>query len=152
LPEARLESQTTSWKLSEKTVEFRTQSGSQHERSRVLEVIQHSTFNTPDEVVNILQRLSRSAQPPCSASTRRKGQREQRVPQTHSEAHRLGQTACWKAWGDRARVSFTGHALRGAPHYFRICRRADIGLRLDDHGHDTSSERSPVTTNLLTAA
>ena len=117
-----------------------------------LDVIQHSTFNTPDEVVNILQRLSRSAQPPSSASTRRKGQREQRVPQTHSEAHRLGQTACWKAWGDRARVSFTGHALRGAPHYFRICRRADIGLRLDDHGHDTSSERSPVTTNLLTAA
>ena len=105
----------------------------------------HSIFNTPDEVVAILQRLSRSASArSTSCSDGAKKARRETLPQTQADAHKLGEVACWQAWGSRANLSFKGHAGRGAPHYFRLCRREDIGMPLDDQGHDISSERSSL--------
>ena len=120
---------------------------------RVLKVMSHHIFDTPDEVIAILQRLarnshSRSAEPTEATGDAKRRKREPRttLPQTQADAHRLGEVACWKAWGSRANVEFKGHSQRGAPHYFRICRREDIGMPLEDHGHDVSSERFALPT------
>ena len=92
--------------------------------AQIAGIIAQSTFNTPDELVEILARVGRQS----SANG-----------ETNVVASKLDQTADWKPWGARANIQITGHAQRGAPHYFRICRREDIGLALN-HGHNGNSE------------
>jgi hypothetical protein len=67
--------------------------------AQVVTAIRHSIFDTPDNVVEVLERLCRRSKEIGS--------------QLQSEAARLGETACWKAWGDRVGVTFSGHTMKG---------------------------------------
>jgi len=69
--------------------------------AQVVSRIRGSTFDEPNDVVEVLARLCRESS-------------EQQVCLV-AQATRIGQVARWKEWGDRVRVGFTGHALRGAP-------------------------------------
>ncbi len=49
-------------------------------------------------------------------------------------AYKMDEAADWEEWWDQVPVSISQLCGPEAPHYFRVCRRCDLGL-LDMHGH-----------------
>ena len=93
-------------------------------------VIRSNSFNTPQALVELIMRM-------CRSSTSRRGT----TPSTlNAMATKLDETAAWKDWSDRAGIKFRGHAQKGSPHYFRFCRRCDLGVPISNQGHDCSLE------------
>jgi hypothetical protein len=91
---------------------------------KVCHYIKQHKFDTPNVLVDLLADL------------------------THANAKvvatKLDQCADWNAWGARVGINFEGHAQKGAPHYFRFCRREDLGMPLPDQGHSGAAERREI--------
>lgn len=116
-------------------------SGHSHENidqifSQVCSVIKDATFDTPDALLSVMSRLCRTGREAAASGSQ----------SVTVHATKLGQTALWQEWGNQLGVSFRGHAQRGSPHYFRVCRRADLGMPIADQGHDYRTESEvPIT-------
>jgi len=80
--------------------------------AQVVSNIRHATFDTPTDVLGILQRLCRRS--------------DQGL--VRANAHRLGQTACWKDWGDRVGAKFAGHAGKGCRRMHDLSSSAGEGV------------------------
>lgn len=97
--------------------------------AQVVSLLVGSTFDTPDDLVELLIRFCR-------------GPRGGPPGLTHAIAGKVDETAEWQDWGNRVACRITGHAQRGAPHYFRIARREDVGsFAIDGQGHHHQEER-----------
>lgn len=57
-----------------------------------------------------------------------------------AKAYKIDESADWAEWWDQTSLSLSSLTGPEAPHYFRFCRRCDLGL-LDSHGHLGRDER-----------
>lgn len=67
--------------------------------AQVATAIKDSTFDTPTHVIEVLERLCR--------------RNEESGATIRAEAHRLGETACWKSWVEQACLDIEGHTGKG---------------------------------------
>jgi hypothetical protein len=56
-----------------------------------------------------------------------------------ASAYKLDEAANWETWWGQVPLNIEDMCQEGAPHYFRVCRRADLGS-LNSHGHDPCAE------------
>ena len=107
--------------------------------------IVREVFDTADELVDIVGRLVRSGEYAASAERKKIRREDAAAPAISAgrlvaSSYKLDEVAQWGLWGDVVGAKLKGHALKRAPHYFRVCLREDIGLALRDQGHSASRE------------
>ena len=90
--------------------------------AQVALAIAGSLLDCPDDAIRVMERLTRAGIDRVSN-------------QSVAETYKLDSIADWHQWVSRAPFTLTGHACKGSPHYYRLCRRQDIGVTLADHGH-----------------
>jgi len=115
--------------------------------AQVVKAIAGAIFDDPDDVVELLGRLCRASggRPRnTTGAKRQKTSNEEPRPPSNlaASAYKLDEVALWKDWGNPVGVKFTGHAQLASPHYFRLCRRVDIGMHISEAGHAGSSENN----------
>lgn len=82
-------------------------------------------FDDPDELIDIIGRVFQNMHTDCPLKT---------------EAYKLDQIADWESWADHLNLNITNITGPGSCHYFRYCRRQDLGQPFLDHGHSYSEE------------
>lgn len=85
-------------------------------------VIAKSTFDTPEELIDILMRKLKH----IGADQRSRN---------HSLVYIMDTVADWQAFSDYQNIKFSHHGGPHAPHVFKFFRRADLGLEAAGH-HD----------------
>lgn len=71
-----------------------------------------------------------------------------RASREGATAYKMDQAADWEEWWEQVPLTLSNLTGPEAPHYFRVCRREDLGL-LDRHGHAGSEETQCQIDRLL---